>query len=91
MTSFTKNYNLEKPGQDEYYDIDVFNANMEKVDAELTKRAEEGIKLEARIARIEDSLYSNITGNPFSITFGALTNLTITKGIWNVESSRIEC
>lgn len=48
-------------------------------------------QLESDISRIEDSLYSNITSNPFSITFDSLTGLSLVKGIWNAEKIRVEC
>ena len=32
MSTFTKNLNLEKPAQNDFYDIDVQNSNMEKID-----------------------------------------------------------
>lgn len=32
MATFTQNLNLEKPAQDDFYDIDVQNANMDKID-----------------------------------------------------------
>jgi hypothetical protein len=40
MPNYTKNYNLKKPLQDEFYNIDDHNGNMDIVDNELKKRAE---------------------------------------------------
>lgn len=37
MATFTKNYNLEKPAQNDFYDIDVQNSNMDKIDSALRK------------------------------------------------------
>ena len=37
MSTFTKNYNLEKPAQNDFYDIDVQNKNMDKIDSALRK------------------------------------------------------
>lgn len=37
--SKTTNYGLEKPEQDDYYDVDVFNGNADIVDEELAKEA----------------------------------------------------
>ena len=39
MPNYTKNYNLEKPLQEEFYNVDIFNANADIIDAELKKRA----------------------------------------------------
>lgn len=38
--TYTVNYNLEKPGQDDFYNVDVFNANADKIDAELKAAAD---------------------------------------------------
>lgn len=35
----TKNYGLLKPEQDDFYDVGVFNTNMDKIDDELKKRS----------------------------------------------------
>lgn len=33
--TYTTNYNIEKPGQDDFYDVAIFNANADKIDTEL--------------------------------------------------------
>lgn len=48
-------------------------------------------RVDIRIARLEDSLFSNITGNPFAVSFDDLTGITLVKGIWNKGAQRIEC
>lgn len=40
MATFTENYNLEKPSQTDYYDVDVFNANANKIDAAMKANAD---------------------------------------------------
>lgn len=40
MATYTTNYNLEKPAQTDIYNVDVFNANADKIDAALTDKAE---------------------------------------------------
>lgn len=47
--------------------------------------------LESRVARVEDGLFNNITGNPFLVSFDALDGVTLVKGVWNAERQRIEC
>ncbi|XOQ44309.1 MAG: hypothetical protein ACFWTN_07705 [Clostridium sp.] len=37
MAEFTPNYELKKPGADDFYDVKDFNDNMDKIDAELKK------------------------------------------------------
>jgi hypothetical protein len=41
MPNFTKNYNLEKPFQDEFYDVDVFNRNADIIDGVLKVLSED--------------------------------------------------
>lgn len=40
MPNYTTNYNLEKPLQEEFYNVDVQNANMDKIDTVLNENAE---------------------------------------------------
>lgn len=47
--------------------------------------------LESRVARVEDGLFNNITGNPYLVSFDALDGVTLVKGVWNTERQRIEC
>lgn len=47
--------------------------------------------LESRVARVEDGLFNNITGNPYLVSFDALDGVTLTKGVWNADRQRIEC
>lgn len=47
--------------------------------------------IESRMARVEDGLFNNITGNPFLVSFDSLDGITLVKGIWNRERQRIEC
>ena len=37
MSTSTPNFGLVKPGQNELYDVDVFNGNMDKIDSEMHK------------------------------------------------------
>lgn len=47
--------------------------------------------LEARVARLEDALFNNITGNPFSINFDNLAGIALEQGVWNANRQRLEC
>lgn len=40
MVEFTQNFNLEKPAQTDFYNVDVQNANMDKIDAALANEEE---------------------------------------------------
>ena len=37
MTTYTENYNLEMPDQNDFYNIDVQNQNMQKIDTALAE------------------------------------------------------
>lgn len=65
------------------------------VKAELVPDIQEvnsrSIENSAAVAALQDALFSNITGNPFTVTFGDLDGITLTKGVWNTAKQRIEC
>ena len=42
------------------------------------------------LALLMNRVFDNITENSFNITFASLDNLIVT-GVWNEESSRVEC
>lgn len=46
--------------------------------------------IEDRVVWLMNRIYSDITANPFSLTFPMLDGLTVT-GVWNVGLNRIEC
>lgn len=48
-------------------------------------------EMQGRLDKVEDSVESNITANPFSVTADNLDGITLTKGIWNQTKGRIEC
>ena len=40
MASYTPNYNLKKPSQDDFFDVDDFNENADKIDTALNNKAD---------------------------------------------------
>lgn len=46
--------------------------------------------MEDRIVWLMNSIFNNISANPFSIEFKSLDGLTV-EGVWNESLSRIEC
>lgn len=52
MAEFTTNYNLEKPAQNEFYNVDVQNQNMDKIDTAIAA-AGNNPQLEADVAEIK--------------------------------------
>ena len=46
---------------------------------------------EAKIATLWDAVFTNITGNPFTVVLSSLDGVTVTAGVWNAAQSRLEC
>jgi hypothetical protein len=46
--------------------------------------------MEDRIIWLMNSIFNNISANPFSIGFNSLDGVTV-EGVWNESLSRIEC
>lgn len=46
---------------------------------------------EADIAQVKDALFTNITGNPFTLVFSSLEGFNVTAGVYNAAQSRLEC
>ena len=46
--------------------------------------------MEDRIVWLMNSIFNNISANPFTIEFNSLDGLTI-EGVWNESLRRIEC
>ena len=46
--------------------------------------------MEDRIVFLLNTLFNDITTNPFAVTFESIDGLTV-SGVWNVSASRIEC
>ena len=49
------------------------------------------IGLTGRVLQMEDSLFNEITANPFIVSFENLDGLNVIRGIWNPTFQRIEC
>ena len=46
--------------------------------------------MEDRVVWLMNIVFSDITSNPFAITFESLNGLTV-SGVWNATQNRIEC
>ena len=46
--------------------------------------------MEDRICLLMNRVFTDITANPFIMTFTSLAGLTV-EGVWNESASRIEC
>lgn len=47
--------------------------------------------LAARVNVLWDALFTDITENPFQITFENLDGVSVEVGIWNATYQRLEC
>ncbi len=45
----------------------------------------------SKIMTLWDAVFSDITTNPFRITFKTLDDITLTSGVWNALMMRLEC
>lgn len=64
-------------------------ANAARLDiTELTKIVTQNT---SKIATLWDAVFSDITTNPFQITFVDLSGITLTSGVWNATLQRLEC
>lgn len=59
--------------------------------AAASTAAAEASALASRVARVEDGLFSNITGNPFLTSFENVDGIAVVKGAWNAGKARLEC
>lgn len=65
MAQHTTNYNLVKPTENEYYDINIHNGNMDTIDTELKniKDSLEGLSTEAKDTNFDNSENSMTSTN----------------------------
>lgn len=67
--------------------IEIANAAQQAV-IDLTKIVQQNT---SKIATLWDAVFSDITTNPFQITFVDLEGITLTSGVWNSTLQRLEC
>lgn len=66
---------------------ELSKSNKIEIDLLKVKDAEH----DSRLKRLEDSLFNDIVGNPYLITFPNLTGIVLKKGVWNKAQKRLEC
>lgn len=78
MASYTPNYNLKKPAQDDFFDVDDFNGNSDIIDTALNN------KLNTDFSNISGGAIAIANGGTGATTAsGALTNLGIDTALSN--------
>lgn len=66
MSSYTENYSLIKPDEDDIYDIANFNENMDLIDEAMTRQSDEMLEISEKIGSPDD--------NGSQTVFGKLNN-----------------
>ena len=78
MANYTPNYNLKKPAQDDFFDVDDFNENADKIDTALNG------KLNTDFSNISGGAIAIANGGTGATTAsGALANLGVNTALSN--------
>lgn len=72
-------------------DIALIQEDIGNLDAEGDSIVSRLAQAEADIAQLKDALFTNITGNPFTLVFSSLEGFSVTAGVYNAAQSRLEC
>lgn len=78
----TQNLQLEKPSKYDYYDIETFNRNMDKIDVH-THTTVNGHTVNADVpsdAKFTDTVYTHPSTHPYSMLTGVPTSLPANGG-----------
>lgn len=86
MASKTKNYNLTKPAQDDYYDVGVFNENADTVDGIMKAISNDVSDNMNRLDELEGTV-SNIKSRLGESGYLYIGNLLVQWGITTCEYS----
>ena len=66
-------------------------AELEEVSAVLEELPAAAAENTSQIATLWDAVFSDITGNPFSVAFSSLAGVKVTGGVYNKAQKRLEC
>ena len=72
-------------------DIAAIQGQIGELDTEGDSLSSRLTQAEADIAQLKDALFTNITGNPFTLVFSSLEGFSVTAGVYNAAQSRLEC
>lgn len=96
MATNTENYGLTKPAQDDFYDINVHNGNMDKIDAALKDNADNlekhkaGASIKVVVSVDSGSIVTATNGTDTltdTATDGSVTFLLPSYGTWTFSAS----
>lgn len=60
-------------------------------EATVTSLANTVADNKSKVTTLWDAVFSEVTSNPFTLTFADLDGITLKSGVWNATSQRIEC
>ena len=80
-------------------DVDALRADLDSLSGQISTEVGENLAEltgrvamnESKIATLWDAIFTNITGNPFTVAFSSLSGITVTAGVWNTAKARLEC
>lgn len=75
MATFTEHYNLIKPSEEDYYDVQDFNENMDAIDTQMMETAQETAQTAAEVAGIGEKIGTYGDTQPETI-FGQLHGIS---------------
>lgn len=62
MTTFTENYNLIKPGDEDYYDVQNYNDNFDTIDAQMMLAEEAMKEVSDKVEQVSQKIGNGDTG-----------------------------
>lgn len=86
MATFTENYNLIKPSEEDYYDVQDFNENMDAIDGQMMETAAEVDGIGNKIGTAADEGTETVFGKLNQISSG-MTGVQLVKSIQHVTYS----
>ena len=97
LTSYAEQ--LTESSQELSSEIEELRAGLDALSDQISTEIEENLSdltgrvtvNESKIATLWDAIFTNITGNPFTIAFSSLSGITVTAGVWNTAKARLEC
>ncbi len=93
LSSMRENIRNEFDNLNNEFDIlnNDFESYKEETTGEINSISGEINSISSHLKALEDAVYNDITGNPFSASFKNLDGINLTKGIFNKSKSRLEC
>lgn len=86
MATFTEHYNLIKPSEEDYYDVQDFNENMDAIDGQMMETAAEVDGIGNKIGTAADEGTETVFGKLNQISSG-MTGVQLVKSIQYVTYS----